>query len=269
LSNQNHPASIKESAFECPHCGAYTTQYWHSIFAVKTKDNTPPFIPDEEYLDWVDECKEVDEATKEEWISWFQKLNKGLIWVEDLDRGKSVYLDVNNLHISKCFSCKETSVWLHKKLIFPESKVGVEPNIDLSDEIKEDINEARLILPHSSRGAAALLRLSIQKLCKSLGEKGKNIDDDIASLVKKGLDPLVQKSLDIVRVIGNEAVHPGELNIKDDPQTAYELLEIINSISDQMISNPKKINALYNRLPEGKRKGIENRDKNAKNRKDT
>ncbi|WP_424033423.1 DUF4145 domain-containing protein [Methylocella sp.] len=49
----------------------------------------------------------------------------------------------------------------------------------------------------------------MQKLCVELGEKGKNIDDDIANLVKKGLSPELQQALDILRVIGNEAVHHG------------------------------------------------------------
>jgi hypothetical protein len=123
-----------------------------------------------------------------------------------------------------------------------------------------DFQEAREIVNSSPRGAAALLRLCVQKLCKHLGEQGKNIDDDIASLVKKRLDPLVQKSLDIVRVIGNEAVHPGVLDLRDDRDTALRLFELINSIADQMISHPKNVTDLYEKLPENKRKRIEERD---------
>lgn len=108
-----------------------------------------------------------------------------------------------------------------------------------------------------------MLRLSIQKLCASLGEKGKNIDDDIASLVTKGLNPLVQKSLDVVRVIGNEAVHPGVIDLKDDRDTALRLLDLVNVITDQMISHPKTIEQMYGKLPEEKRKAIEVRNEKA------
>jgi hypothetical protein len=105
-----------------------------------------------------------------------------------------------------------------------------------------------------------LLRLAIQKLCAALGEKGKNIDDDIASLVKKGLSSLVQKPLDAVRVIGNEAVHPGTLDLKDDRDTATELFGLVNIIAEQMISIPKHVEEVYGKIPEDKRKAIEKRD---------
>jgi hypothetical protein len=74
------------------------------------------------------------------------------------------------------------------------------------------------------------------------------------------LNPTVQKSLDVVRVIGNEAVHPGELDLRDDRDTALQLLRLIDVIAHQMISQPKAIAALYESLPEGKRKAIEKRD---------
>jgi hypothetical protein len=151
-------------------------------------------------------------------------------------------------------------VWVHDRLLFPAIKSGVLPNPDLPDDALRDFQEAREIVNSSPRGAAALLRLCVQKLCKHLGEQGKNIDDDIASLVKKRLDRLVQKSLDIVRVIGNETVHPGVLDLRDDRDTALRLFELINSIADQMISHPKNVTDLYEKLPENKRKRIEERD---------
>jgi len=47
----------------------------------------------------------------------------------------------------------------------------------------------------------------ISKPCVDLGGAGKNINDDIAALVAKGLPVQVQQSPDIVRVIGNNTVH--------------------------------------------------------------
>ncbi|HZR18431.1 MAG TPA: DUF4145 domain-containing protein [Verrucomicrobiae bacterium] len=153
------------------------------------------------------------------------------------------------------------AVWVHNQLLFPLNKVGPLPNQELPPEIISDFEEARGIVTASPRGAAALLRLSIQKLCKHLGESGKNIDGDIASLVKKGLNPTIQQALDIVRVIGNEAVHPGAMDLRDDRDIALHLFELVNGIADQMISHPKKVTELYAKLPEAKRKAIAARDR--------
>ena len=71
---------------------------------------------------------------------------------------------------------------------------------------------------------------------------------------------MVQKSLDVVRVIGKEAVQPGVLDLKDDRDTALQLLKFVNAIATQMISHPKNVEAMYQKLPESKRKAIEARE---------
>ena len=109
-----------------------------------------------------------------------------------------------------------------------------------------------------------MLRLVVQKLCVVLGEKGKNINNDIASLVSKGLDVRVQRALDTVRVVGNEAVHPGTMDLQDDQSTAQYLFKIINMIVDIMISQPKQLDEMYGSLPPQKLAEIEKRDGVAK-----
>jgi acetyl/propionyl-CoA carboxylase alpha subunit len=79
--------------------------------------------------------------------------------------------------------------------------------------------------------------------------------------VKKGLDKRVQQALDIVRVVGNDAVHPGQIDLRDDRDTATKLLGLVNLIAEKMITEPKHIEALYGGLPEAKRQAIEKRDK--------
>ncbi|MGL6466896.1 hypothetical protein ACSZNP_04605 [Aeromonas hydrophila] len=80
-------------------------------------------------------------------------------------------------------------------------------------------------------------------------------------MVKNGLSKLVQQSLDIVRVIGNESVHPGTIDLNDDRDTAEKLFSIVNLIVMQMITNHRMVNDLYNSLPVNKLRGIEQRDK--------
>lgn len=132
------------------------------------------------------------------------------------------------------------------------------PNPDMPAEVKKDYKEATGICTQSPNGAAALLRLSIQKLCVYLGGGGKNINKDIETLVKNGLPANVQKALDVVRVIGNNAVHPGQIDA-DDVKTVRKLFSLVNLMVEYMISMPQKVNGLYNSLPNGAKKSIEKR----------
>lgn len=145
------------------------------------------------------------------------------------------------------------------KLVWPPVKKGPAPNPDLDGDIQKDFQEARSVLPHSPRAAAALLRLGLQKLMKQLGEPGKSINNDIGALVKKGLRPDVQQAADVVRVTGNEAVHPGTINT-DDEGTVLSLFDLLNIIAEDRISQPAKVKAIYEKLPQDKKDGVADRD---------
>ena len=84
-----------------------------------------------------------------------------------------------------------------------------------------------------------------------LGEAGGNLNADIASLVQAGLDPGVQQALDGLRVIGNNAVHPLELDLKEDVETVNALFNLLNFIIEQQITRPRKLAEMYAALPDG------------------
>jgi hypothetical protein len=160
-----------------------------------------------------------------------------------------------------CHSCEKHSIWVDTSMVYPDRITVPSPNADLQDEIQQDYLEAAKILDRSPRGAVALLRLAIQKLCQQLGQPGKNINDDIASLVKAGEIPQrVQQALDIVRVVGNNAVHPGQIDLRDDRDTALHLFKLVNLIAERAITQPKEVEELYGALPDPARKQIERRD---------
>ncbi|MEC7547402.1 MAG: DUF4145 domain-containing protein [Pseudomonadota bacterium] len=166
----------------------------------------------------------------------------------------------NDLTYCVCSHCNKWSYWHGDKMIVP-SEAPVPPcHQDMPSECIEDYNEARDIVARSPKAASALLRLSVQKLMVVLGESGKNINSDIGDLVKKGLPVQVQQALDYCRVVGNNAVHPGEIDLNDTPEIALNLFSMINFIVDDRISRPKHIQALYEKLPEGARNAIEKRD---------
>lgn len=186
----------------------------------------------------------------------------------------------NNAHMSVwaafCANCGAPSLWRiggtrrpPSDLVLPDPGIQIYPtqssapmpNPDLPPDCLDDFLEAREIMQRSPRGAAALLRLVIQKLCRHFGEPGKDINQDIAALVRKGLPVTLQQALDTVRVIGNEAVHPGELDVRDDPTLVGALFTVVNLVVEKMLTEPRKIAELYQALPPKKLDGIVQRDK--------
>ena len=165
--------------------------------------------------------------------------------------------------VSDCEHCNDYIIWLSGTMIFPDALTSPPPNPDLDEDIQNDYREAQSIVHKSPRGATALLRLCIQKLCTQLGEEGKIINNDIKSLVEKGLPTEIQQALDFVRVVGNNAVHPGTIDLtkKDNEEIAVKLFELVNFIADLMITQPQKRKQLYETvIPEEERKRIKERD---------
>lgn len=164
-----------------------------------------------------------------------------------------------------CYHCKEAAYWADQSpvgvIVYP---VGITtaplPHPDMPEAIIEDYSEARAIANLSPKGASALLRLAIQKLCKELGQEGKKIDDDIRKLVEQGLPVKIQQAMDIVRVVGNNAVHPGSMDLNDTPEVVNSLFDLINLIVENQISEPKRIEEIYASLPNGAKAAIERRD---------
>lgn len=160
----------------------------------------------------------------------------------------------------RCAYCQNLTVWIDGRLIHPITSTAPRPNPDLPDDVKADYVEAEQVAQLSPKSAGALLRLAIQKLCKHLGEPGKDINTDIASLVEKGLPRTVQQALDSVRVIGNNCVHPGKINVTEDPATVNTLFKLVNFVAHKMITEPKEIAEFYEALPQSQRDAIEKRD---------
>lgn len=169
--------------------------------------------------------------------------------------------------VSVCASCLEATLWHKGVPFFPRKSAMPPPVDDMPNAVKQIYEEAAEVQPTSPRAAAAFLRLALQLLCKELGKKGENINDDIAALVADGMSPKIQQAMDILRVIGNNAVHPGQIDIADDERVCIELFRLINVIVETMITHPKTIDALYMGLPKSNLDAIEKRNEKAKSKK--
>ncbi|GAA0076175.1 hypothetical protein UT300005_05530 [Clostridium sp. CTA-5] len=212
----------KKKSFTCPSCGAITEQKWD--YRTMYKDRTQ------------------------------RKFTFDYITCSNENENKE-------LAVATCNVCGGYSFWINEKMILPNEINVPLPIEEMPEEIKKIYDEARNVYPISPKASAALLRLAIQHLCKLLGEKGKNINDDIKELVKKGLPVQIQQALDSIRVIGNNAVHPGTIDFDDDNNYAIQLFNMLNIIVNDRVIQPKKIEEIYKSLPQNVLSGIEERDK--------
>jgi len=233
MTKQITPA-LNMASFTCPHCGAHANQTWHQL--------------------------NIGGPT----------LRMGGARV-DVNREPSISGSVSgqyqidflvNLNLTLCFSCKRCAIWVFDKIVWPATSLIITPEEDIPADVRTDFLEAAAIVDTSPRGAAALLRLAVERLMPHLDAEAKNINASIGLLVAKGLDPKIQKALDVLRVIGNEAVHPGQIDLKDDKTTALKLFDLVNIIVQALITTPKQINSMFDSLPPNALDGIQKRDGN-------
>lgn len=170
------------------------------------------------------------------------------------------HLPSDLLTVSKCKHCNKWSIWIEESLVYPAQITVEDPNDDMPDEVKKLYRESAQILSISPRAAAALLRLGLQILLGAVGGGGKNINNDIGKIVALGVEPETQRALDILRVFGNNGAHPGAIKLDEDPGLVIKMYELMNYITDRLITQKNQINELFEGLPEKIKDDIESRD---------
>lgn len=221
---KHYPPKHAKGEYHCPHCNVFSKQRWSHLNASGDLYDRP------HHQSNIRGLTNLTGNFTEEWTSSF------------------------------CEHCNGIILWLSGSIVYPKKILVEQPNEDLNEDIQADYLEAANVLSDSPRSAAAILRLALQKLCKQLGENGKNINDDIGELVKKGLNPTIQKSLDSLRITGNNAVHPGELDLTEDIDRVIKLFGLVNFIAEKMITEPKEIDSFYDDMPDESKKAVEKRD---------
>lgn len=228
---------IFETSFRCPNCGVVAHQFWYNARASRYAHGKGAFV---DIVGEINADHKLKRSTAE----------------------SAAFVD--GLFYSECGHCRHVAVWAKGAIVIPKTAAGT-PHPDMPESAALDFREAAAIAQDSPRGAAALLRLALEKLCHEIGDPSKKIDTNIATFVANGLNSNVTNAMDSLRVIGNEAVHPGEMDLRDDLETVKSLFQLLNYIVENVITQPNQIAALFDSLPEAKKQGIENRDKkNAK-----
>lgn len=175
---------------------------------------------------------------------------------------------------AECAACRRESLWLadiregiptaverqSARMCYPRTLIGEPASADMPEAVRKDYDEARAVAADSPRAAAALLRLCIQRLCDALGQEGRDIHDAIRELVKQGLPVTVQQALDYVRVIGNNAVHPGKLSESELDDAVPKLFWAVNLIVDDRITRQREMAEHFGTLPPTTLKSIAEKD---------
>lgn len=260
--SRHEPPNIASERFNCPHCGALAHQYWHKVAAREDKpediifryrDDLPEFLKQEDFND-------VSEEKKNDMLAAFERQQAGEVFFHNFIEPYRIPV-VHNLHISKCFSCKKLAVWINGQLAFPKTFEAIPPAENMPEAVKELYIEAASICEASPRAAAALLRTAVEVLCNKINQSNDTIFDGIGKLVKKGLDVQVQQAMDVVRVTGNGAVHPGQIDRSDKRADVDTLFRLINIIVERLITIPMEVEDLFQKLPEEKKAAISKRDR--------
>lgn len=235
--------------FQCPHCQTVATQRW---FGVGNASKIANDILHHIYMDYRTGVKDYYQTNLKSFLKNVE---------HDFKRSFTAFVP-SGFSIATCSACENFSVWVDKEITYPKLTSLPPPNNDLDYDIQELYVEASNILIESPKGATALLRLALQKLLKQVGKSGKNINADIKELVAEGLSPKIQQALDLLRVIGNNAVHPGQINLDDNADIAHKLFGILNFIAEELITKPKELEGLYaDLIPETTQEHIKDRDK--------
>jgi hypothetical protein len=156
---------------------------------------------------------------------------------------------------SDCQLCGSPAYWIDEELVVPPPRIGTPASPDLEGQQLEIYNEARAIAARSPRAAVALLRLLVELLVNELHDKlpedkqakRDTLNERIKSLSNSGdLNRRVIDAMHAVRLVGNEAVHAGliELEIDDAPQVIDLLFRIVNMIIDNTRTLPRQVGAV-------------------------
>lgn len=104
--------------------------------------------------------------------------------------------EVADAHLSTCSHCGETALWWAGELVAPPAPPPAQevPSYVITDLLKTSVRDEP-----SPRAALALLRLALQRLLPHLDKHSGRLPQDVERLLRVGLVPMVETTLEHVR----------------------------------------------------------------------
>lgn len=127
-------------------------------------------------------------------------------------------------------------------LLYPKKSSAPPAQEDMPEEVLALYKEAASIVSDSPSAACLLIRKALEVLLADL-TKETNLNKMITVITEDATKPWAKPLtplLTSIRLIGNDAVHPREINRADNEQTALTLFSFLNICVDQLISQPLK-----------------------------
>src|SRR6476646_9474232 len=234
MASHNVEPQLRAESFSCPHCNAIAHQDWYSLF-LKPENATDVVVLTLEAL-MLAKGNESDQ--------FLQRLKDNVLAYEYQEHPRNLKVKLLNLHASRCYNCKGFTVWVRDRLVFPSR--GDEPpdvvEVDFEEvaedvqetaedeEVSEDFEEAAAILNKFPRGAAALTRVCIQNMMPLLEENAENLDENVSSLVRKGLEVEIQQAMDVLKVVRKNPSQITEVDLKEENEAAKIFLTSLTQI---------------------------------------
>lgn len=232
----------KQPVFLCPHCNKVESHVWVEVHK--------PYSEEESQIIGALMQGKADRNNLQELTNKSFREKGYIYWIVNC----------------KCNYCQKTTVWItyrdgETQMVYPQ-KLQYEPaHKDMPNKIKDIYNQAGQCLSISAGASAALSRVCLEKLLEELNYTKGDLNDSIAKVIKDGkVSSDTAYLLDIIRGFGNQGAHTGTINLDDEIGTAEFLLSAINKVVDELISKPKATKTMFEKLPEGMRKAIKERD---------
>lgn len=133
-----------------------------------------------------------------------------------------------------------------EEIIFPQQAPKPSLPTEVPEEIRDDYDEAALVLPISPKASAAISRRLLQHILRQRwGIEHRSLAREIEEfLALPDVPSYLSEAMDAVRAVGNFAAHPTKdqttgLVVEVEPGEAEWLLDVIENLCDFSYVRPK------------------------------